>query len=112
MTLVEKIYFRIEETLITKNKPNLSKCKTYSTSFKPDKKINFDTEQEAIEHWLIVKQRALVESSKIIQEIQELQTKMGFSIGYSIEGDTHGLIDYQYISFKTEGLEFQIEIDR
>lgn len=47
-----------------------------------------------------------------LQKHKELTKELGFSIGYNYEGDSHGIYDeYQYISFKMEGFDFNFEIE-
>ena len=43
---------------------------------------------------------------------QKLQSEMGFNWGYNYDGDTHGIYDeYEYISFKMDGFDFQFPIE-
>lgn len=43
---------------------------------------------------------------------QKVCSEMGFGVGYTYDGDTHGIYDeYQYISFTMDGFNFQFPID-
>lgn len=43
----------------------------------------------------------------IVKAYKDLASSMGFTIGYTYEGDTHGIYDeYQYISFDLDGFHF------
>lgn len=43
--------------------------------------------------------------------LNQLKQSMDFDVSYSIEGDTHGIEDHPYISFKLEGFDFTFRID-
>ena len=42
----------------------------------------------------------------------KLERSMGFIVGFNYDGDSHGIYnEYQYISFKLKGFDFQFQID-
>lgn len=47
-----------------------------------------------------------------LKALNELKQAMGFDVSYSVEGDTHGIEDYPYISFEMEGFDFTYSIER
>lgn len=46
-----------------------------------------------------------------LKALNELKELMEFDVSYSIEGDTHGIEDHPYISFKLEGFDFTFRIN-
>ncbi len=47
-----------------------------------------------------------------LKKHHELCNEMAFSIGFNYDGDTHGIYnEYEYISFKLHGFDFQFPID-
>lgn len=47
-----------------------------------------------------------------LTEYRALTSKLGFSIGYNVDGDTHGIYnEYEYISFKIGEFSFTFEIE-
>lgn len=49
--------------------------------------------------------------NQCLAAFNQLKQSMDFDVSYSIEGDTHGIEDYPYISFKLEGFDFTFRID-
>lgn len=74
-------------------------------------KCGFRTELEARNAINEVMPKALRHYEDCLKAYRELTTKMGFSVGYNYDGDTHGIYnEYEYISFKLDGFNFQFEI--
>ena len=64
--------------------------------------------KQAIEKHLPVARQKF---EQCLTALNALKESMGFDVSYSIEGDTHGIQDHPYISFKLEGFDFTFRID-
>lgn len=47
-----------------------------------------------------------------LQAVNKLKEDLNFDISYCVEGDTHGISDYPYISFEMGGFNFTFTIDQ
>lgn len=45
------------------------------------------------------------------EALERLKHTLDFDVSYSIEGDTHGIEDYSYISFTLNGFYFSFRLD-
>lgn len=46
-----------------------------------------------------------------LKKYQEAMSSLNFSVGYTYDGDTHGIYDeYEYINFKMDGFDFEFEM--
>jgi hypothetical protein len=72
----------------------------------------FETEQEAVAKFLEAQKIAKQKAVEIEKELTELQKRLGFSIGYTMEGDTYGIhTDYLYFCVKVDGYEFKQKME-
>lgn len=55
---------------------------------------------------------ATAKFEQCLTALNQLKQSMDFDVSYSVEGDTHGIQDYPYISFKMGGFDFTFEIDQ
>lgn len=47
-----------------------------------------------------------------LKEFRDLKTRLSFSVGFNYDGDTHGIYnEYEYISFKLDGFDFQFILE-
>jgi hypothetical protein len=54
---------------------------------------------------------AKIKFEKCLRSLNKLQESLGFDVSYCVYGDTHGIEDYPYISFKIGGFDFTFRID-
>lgn len=47
-----------------------------------------------------------------LQAVNKIKEDLNFDISYCVEGDTHGISDYPYISFEMGGFNFTFTIDQ
>lgn len=65
--------------------------------------------KEAISKYIPAAKKKFVQC---LTALNQLKQSMDFDVSYSIEGDTHGIHDYPYISFKMGGFDFTLEIEQ
>ena len=102
------IYYKADwYTPIDTKKPKIEQRKAHK---KPEGW--FETEQEAMTHFLEAQKIAKQKAVEIERELTELQKRLGFHIGYVMEGDTYGIHkDYLYFSVKVDRYEFEQKIE-
>jgi len=103
------IYYKADwSTKLDVKKPTIKQRKAYK---KPEGW--FETEEEAISRFSEVQSIAKERAIEIERELTSLQKRLGFDIGYTMEGDTHGIHeDYLYLCIKVEGYEFILKIEQ
>lgn len=75
-------------------------------------KYGYRTEKEALNAINEVMPKALNHFKDCLQAYRELTNKMSFSVGHSYEGDTYGIYnEYDYISFKHDGFNFEFVLN-
>lgn len=73
----------------------------------------FNTEEEATSRFLEVQSIAKKRAVEIEKDLDSLKKRLGFDIGYTMEGDTYGIHeDYLYISIQVDGYEFIQKIEQ
>lgn len=102
------IYYKADRYApINTKKPKIEQRKTHK---KPEGW--FETEQEAVTTFLEAQKVAKQKAVEIEKELKELQKRLGFYIGYVMEGDTYGIHkDYLYFSVKVDGYEFEQKME-
>lgn len=72
----------------------------------------FETEEEAKSHFLEAQNIAKKRAVEINKELDDLKKRLSFDIGYTMEGDTHGIYeDYLYINIKVDPYTFNLKIE-
>lgn len=73
-----------------------------------DKYFSAHDAETAIE---LVMPHAKRKFSECLDAVMNLKRRMNFCVGFSYEGDTHGIYDdHQYISFDLDGFSFSFEM--
>jgi hypothetical protein len=108
----EIVYYTVS---VVKSKVKIEK-NTRSIYIKdiPEKLIKerFLTKEQAQAAIETVLPRAKEKFEKCLEAHRTLCKELGFSTGFSYDGDTYGIYDeYDYICFKLEGFDFQFEIN-
>jgi hypothetical protein len=99
-------YYRVQTETIS-GRFEASKYGYYS---KPDHW--FETSEKATADFLRVRAIAKTRAENILKEFNDLQSRLGFHVGFTYEGDTHGIYDaYQYIRFTEEKYDFTLKIE-
>ena len=72
----------------------------------------FETKAEAYKDFAAAKEIAEQKAKEILRDLKAIQEKHGFSLGYHMEGDTHGIYeDYQFIDVKVNGYHFIVKLE-
>lgn len=102
------IYYKADGyALINTKKPKIEQRKAHK---KPEGW--FETEQEALAKFVEAQKIAKQKAVEIEKELKELQKRLGFYIGYVMEGDTYGIHkDYLYFSVNVDGYEFEQKME-
>ncbi len=71
----------------------------------------FETEEEALKHFEIIKKEALNLFKQYKKEHEEFMKNKPFWIDYIMKGDTHGICeDYLCVAFEHKGFDFRFNL--
>lgn len=69
------------------------------------------TEQDAINAIEPFVPQAIKKFNDCLDKLKRLKNELDFDLGHCIYGDTHGIEDYPYLSFKLNGFSFLFTIE-
>lgn len=110
-TWLKRTYYTVS---VIKSKIKVSKDEKNVRSDSLDKfeRAHFLTESQARQAINDVLPRAEEHFKKCLEGYKKITSENKFYIGFNYDGDTHGIYnEYEYISFKLDGFDFQFEIE-